>query len=112
MAGTALPGGGVAGGVPGDSALGGWDLVDDPTKIQLCSLAERLRLAPSSPDTVITKLLPSMITSEPETPMPLSRFSMIVRASFRLSALGGAPLGKRAVRVTPLPPCRSIPSLG
>jgi hypothetical protein len=72
VAGTALPGGGGRRRRAGDSALGGWDLVDDPTKVQLCSLAERLRLAPSSPDTVITKLLPSMITSESETLMPLT----------------------------------------
>jgi len=44
---------------------------------------------------VITRFWPLMTTSEPETPMPLTRFWMMVRASVRLSALGAPRWGAR-----------------
>ena len=65
-----------------------------------------------SPGTVITRLLPSTRTSEPETPMPFTRVSMICRARLRFCGLGAWPSGVAAVSVTRVPPWRSIPSFG
>ena len=64
-----------------------------------------------SPGTVMTMLLPSITTSEPDTPRPLTRVSMMPCACWRLSRLGALPSGVRAVSVTRVPPCRSMPSL-
>src|SRR6185437_7617801 len=58
------------------------------------------------------KLTPSSTTSAPLTPIPLTRCSMICRAWSRDSREGGRPSTVRAVRVTRVPPCRSMPSLG
>ncbi|SHV98531.1 Uncharacterised protein [Mycobacteroides abscessus subsp. abscessus] len=67
---------------------------------------------PSFPGTVMTRLSPSMMTSDPETPRPLTRALMICCACVNASLVGLEPSGVRAVRVTRVPPCRSIPSLG
>ncbi|OBG65859.1 hypothetical protein A5702_19390 [Mycobacterium sp. E3339] len=67
---------------------------------------------PSFPGTVITRLSPSTTTSEPETPSPLTRALMICCAWASASRLGREPSGVRAVSVTRVPPCRSMPSLG
>ena len=73
----------------------------------------RLRASlPSLPGTVMTRLSPSITTSDPETPRPLTRELMICRAWSSASRVGFEPSGVRAVRVTRVPPCRSIPSLG
>jgi hypothetical protein len=73
----------------------------------------RLRASlPPSPGTVITKLSPSMTTSEPETPSPSTRELMICFACCNASRVGADPSGVRAVRVTRVPPCRSMPSFG
>ena len=63
----------------------------------------------SSPGTVITRVLPSAITLAPVTPMPLTRFSRIVRACANCSWVGSSPCGTKVTRV---PPCRSMPRLG
>ncbi len=68
--------------------------------------------SPCSPGTVMTTLLPSRRTSVPLTPIPLTRRSMIWRAWFRDSREGWPPSGVRAVSVTRVPPCRSMPSFG
>ncbi|OBJ75095.1 hypothetical protein A5626_02115 [Mycobacterium marseillense] len=73
----------------------------------------RLRASlPSLPGTVMIRLSPSTTTSEPETPSPLTRAPMICCACASASRLGREPSGVRAVSVTRVPPCRSIPSLG
>jgi hypothetical protein len=66
----------------------------------------------SLPGTVMTRLLPSMITSDPDTPRPLTRSLMICWAWLSASRVGGEPSGVRAVSVTRVPPCKSMPSLG
>ncbi len=75
-----------------------------------------LRVRPersSLPGTVITRFLaPSICTSAPATPDPLTRLSMIVRACCIWSLDGSEPSRVRAVRVILVPPCRSMPSLG
>jgi len=53
-----------------------------------------------------------MTTSEPETPSPLTRELMICCACANASRLGAEPSGVRAVKVTRVPPWRSMPSLG
>ncbi len=73
----------------------------------------RLRASlPSVPGTVMTRLSPSITTSEPDTPRPLTRALMICSAWFSASRVGLEPSGVRAVSVTRVPPCRSIPSFG
>ena len=73
----------------------------------------RLRASlPSLPGTVITRLSPSMTTSDPDTPSPSTRELMICCACCSASRVGADPSGVRAVRVTRVPPCRSMPSLG
>ncbi len=67
---------------------------------------------PSVPGTVITKLSPSTMTSDPDTPKPLTRALMIDCACDSASLLGRDPSGVRAVNVTRVPPCRSMPSFG
>ncbi|SKY44057.1 Uncharacterised protein [Mycobacteroides abscessus subsp. abscessus] len=58
------------------------------------------------------RLLPLTTTSDPETPRPLTRCSMICLAWSSCSRVGGVPDSVRAVRVTRVPPWRSIPSFG
>ena len=71
----------------------------------------RLRASlPSVPGTVMTRLSPSTMTSEPETPSPLTRALMICWACDNASRLGRDPSGVRAVKVTRVPPCKSMPS--
>ncbi len=53
-------------------------------------------------------LLPCWVTSDSATPEPLTRSSMIARASFIDCSLG-SPSATRVIRV---PPCRSRPSSG
>ncbi len=53
-----------------------------------------------------------MMTSEPETPSPSTRELMISCACNNDSRDGCEPSGVRAVRVTRVPPCRSMPSFG
>ena len=53
-----------------------------------------------------------MTTSDPETPNPFTRSLMICWAWSSASRVGGEPSGVRAVSVTRVPPCRSMPSLG
>ena len=73
----------------------------------------RLRASfPSVPGTVMTRLSPSTMTSEPDTPRPLTRAPMICCACDSASRLGREPSGVRAVSVTRVPPCRSMPSFG
>ncbi len=73
----------------------------------------RLRASlPSLPGTVITRLSPSTTTSEPDTPRPLTRALMISCAWSSASRVGREPSGVRAVSVTRVPPCRSMPSFG
>ena len=55
---------------------------------------------------------PSVTTSASATPRPLTRCSMIWRASSSSSLAGGFPSGVRAVSVTVVPPRRSSPSCG
>jgi len=116
VAGAAVPGAGVAGtGLAGAAGVGGAvaaTSLTTPRKYSCAVCPSDLACPPLLPGTVITRFWPLMITSEPATPMPLTRFSMMVRASFRLSADGDAPSGVRAVSVTRVPPCNSIPSLG
>ena len=71
-----------------------------------------LACSPPAPGTVITRFEPSWLTSEPLMPIPLTRVSMICRAWSRDSLGGGWPFGVRAVSVTRVPPCRSMPSFG
>ena len=66
----------------------------------------------SLPGTVMTRLEPSMMTSDPDTPRPFTRALMICCAWLRASRVGAEPSGVRAVSVTRVPPCRSMPSLG
>ena len=68
--------------------------------------------SPSSPGTVIVMLVPSSTTSAPLTPSPFTRCSMIVCACRSCSRGGSPPDSVRAVSVTRVPPCRSMPSLG
>src|SRR3954447_18611938 len=55
---------------------------------------------------------PSVTTSASATPRPLTRCSMIWRASSRSSGAGALPSGVRAVSVTVVPPRTSRPSWG
>ena len=77
------------------------------------AVCPRLRASlPSWPGTVMTRLSPSMTTSEPDTPRPVD-----ARADDLLRLVQGLtrrpePSGVRAVRITRVPPCRSMPSLG
>src|SRR5581483_8235104 len=71
-----------------------------------------LAFSPLLPGTVMVRLLPSCTTSAPLTPSPLTRWSMMPRASVSCSLVGGAPVSVRAVSVTRVPPSRSMPSLG
>src|SRR6266487_2664800 len=57
-------------------------------------------------------LLPWMTTSASVTPEPLTRSSMICRASLMADFDGVLPLGALASKMTCLPPSRSRPSLG
>ena len=68
--------------------------------------------SPSSPGTVIVMLVPSRTTSAPLTPRPFTRCSMIDCACRSCSRGGSPPDSVRAVSVTRVPPCRSMPSLG
>ncbi len=69
--------------------------------------------SPSSPGTEMTMLFsPSVTTSASATPRPLTRCSMIWRASSSSSDAGGWPSGVAAVNVTVVPPRRSRPSCG
>ena len=56
--------------------------------------------------------LPSVTTSASATPRPLTRCSMICRASSRSAFAGALPFGVLAVSVTVVPPRRSRPSCG
>ncbi|AMC51612.1 Uncharacterised protein [Mycobacterium tuberculosis] len=77
------------------------------------AVCPRLRASlPSLPGTVMTRLSPSTTTSDPDTPSPLTRALMICCACASASRLGAEPSGVRAVSVTLVPPCRSMPSLG
>ena len=60
----------------------------------------------------MTRLSPSTTTSEPDTPRPLTRALMICCACPSASRVGAEPSGVRAVSVTRVPPCRSMPSFG
>ena len=68
--------------------------------------------SPSSPGTVMVMFVPSRTTSAPLTPSPFTRCSMIVCACRSCSRGGSPPDSVRAVSVTRVPPCRSMPSLG
>jgi hypothetical protein len=57
-------------------------------------------------------LLPCVTTSGSDTPRPLTRFSMICRASSRFAADGVLPPGSLAINVSVVPPTRSRPSFG
>ena len=57
-------------------------------------------------------LLPWITTSASVTPEPLTRSSMICRASLIADFDGALPLGAFASKMTCLPPSRSRPSLG
>src|SRR3954453_14214244 len=58
-------------------------------------------------------LLPPWVpTSASATPLPLTRWSMIPRASSRFWGVTFSPLAVLAASVIRVPPCRSSPSLG
>src|ERR1700724_1553663 len=77
------------------------------------AVCPRLRAALLSlPGTVMTRLAPSMTTSEPDTPRPLTRALMICCAWLSASRVGREPSGVRAVNVTLVPPRRAMPSFG
>ena len=60
----------------------------------------------------VMRSVPSMATSLLETPRPLTRSSMIWRASFMASLVGVEPLVVLAFSTTWAPPTRSRPSFG
>ena len=112
-----------AGGAAGGAWAGGWPacgccglrggIAWTTGRMYSRAVCPRLRASLLSlPGTVITRLSPSMTTSEPDTPSPLTRSLMICWAWFSASRVGADPSGVRAVSVTRVPPCRSMPSLG
>ena len=78
--------------------------------VALTASTRSLRFWPGISTTIW--LLPWVPTSDSETPLPLTRWSMIPRASSRLAADGLLPAAVLASSVIRVPPCRSRPSLG
>ncbi len=56
--------------------------------------------------------LPWVPTSDSATPLPLTRWSMMPRASSRFAGVMSWPLAVLAFSVMRVPPCRSRPSFG